>query len=731
MAQPRGSLIAFRNDRLGARLISLVNTLRLSAVYQLPFKVHWPEAADIGQVFNDPTELFDATFVERYFIDRPEWLKRRPASSRIGNVGRDGAEGLAGMIDSGTDVTVDQAFGIQVLHGEDPDRVKADLVRVVAELPWAEPLKAPVAKVQTALAGATAYHIRRGDLTDELKAMNKPWPHKMVPNEFYEAHMERALGEGGAVIFSDNSETLGHYQTRFPRLKTIHQIVDTSQLTEAQGDLLELYAMSRCAKIIAPERSAFSSTAQDLGSAVKLDVTDDLTPDMLRASQEALVTRLRDAPESFTGDGDIGQCLAHAAQYLEQNERWAEAAALLSGHVARGLNIAFVYPDAMRLQHRAGDVAGVLATGEAMLSRPLVNARYFVDAEIQHGYGHIRAGQVDRGLRHVANAFWHGPSAGVARLLVPALVEVGLLTPGNFLPVSRLQLNLRRRRGPLRQLVTEFPEIMRLPDVDLPKSVGDLDAAIWDWELLLRGASLKSAIQKGEISRSRQQLLDAEINSDDAPEQASLLAVFDAFEGKDGGIERLEDLAGETPDHVMTWQRLGHARFLARDFQGAAEALDRAADLAPDVPAVLALAGLMQLRMRRNGLALKALSAAYQDDIGLPCIPGLLAQALEADDQTEAALQTVERAEYLAPMEPDFALQRARLLETLGRHEEAIVALQRMVDCLRATARVFAALVRLQVLAGDADGAQETIRIAQERFPSHPSMQQLSIENAA
>ena len=39
-----------------------------------------------------------------------------------------------------------------------------------------------------------------------------------------------------------------------------------------------------------------------------------------------------------------------------------EAAALFGKTVADGLNISFIYPMTMRLQHHAGDIQGVLAT---------------------------------------------------------------------------------------------------------------------------------------------------------------------------------------------------------------------------------------------------------------------------------------------------------------------------------------------------------------------------------
>lgn len=58
-ATNRGKLIAFRGDRLGGRLISLLNTLRIADHYDLPFDVHWRNSDGL----DDPTEIFSEAFV--------------------------------------------------------------------------------------------------------------------------------------------------------------------------------------------------------------------------------------------------------------------------------------------------------------------------------------------------------------------------------------------------------------------------------------------------------------------------------------------------------------------------------------------------------------------------------------------------------------------------------------------------------------------------------------------
>ncbi|MFK7942124.1 MAG: hypothetical protein AB8B85_04295 [Paracoccaceae bacterium] len=736
MVDTPGKLIAFRNDRLGARLLTLINAMRLSTDYGVEFAVYWPFAVDVTAVFNDATELFDAGFVAERFIDRDAWQKRRTTMGRIGDVARGGPDMLWDLVGQGRDIAVDQAFGINVLEGEDPIQVKQAFLTALAALPFAPALQAPLAAINNALDGAVAYHIRRGDLTDGLAAKNKPWPHKMVPNEFYELHMEAALGDGPvqgggrAILFSDDGPTLDHYTSSFPGLRTIHDIVDLDNMTEAQRDFIELWAMSRCAKIIAPERSAFSSTAVELGHAVKRSVTEDMTPEMSDAAHERLIARLHERPDSFSGDGEIGQSLAHVGPWLEKQERWAEAGQLFGGQVAAGLNIAFIYPDAMRYQHKADDVDGVLKTARHMFDRYVYHVRYFVDAEMEHGYAHFRKGDRKAAMHHIANGFWHSATGHASRILIPALVQRGVLTAANFLPVSPLQLSLHRRRGPLKHMVMEYPEIVRAPDVGLPDGIANIDTAIWDFAPLLRSVSLTAAKRSGAIKQARLMLQSAPV--EDVPEQASLLAVLDAFDGDvEVAWEKLTSLTKAHPEHVMTWQRLSHAYAISKKFGKATEAAEQAAALGKGIPMIQAWCGMLLLRTRKHRRAARLLARADAPGIGLPIIPALLAKALDGEDAPEEALAAIDRAISLAPMDGEFSIQRSALLDRLDRLPDAVAELERMVELYRAPGKMFRTLVDLLTRMNQPARADDMVRICQERYPDHPITRRMIADRAA
>ena len=752
-ASCRGQLVAFRNDRLGARLLTMVNAMRIGADYDIPFAVYWPFAVDVTKVFNDPTELFESGFVARHFISKEEFVGLRPQALRIGDAVRRDADQLRSDCAGGKHVLVDQAFGINVFEGEDEDAVSIRFAAAFGQVPFSAALGGPMASVDQALSGATAYHIRRGDLTEGVQAMNKPWPHKMVPDEFYERQMARVLGDDTpAILFSDDAETLRHYTSRFPKLRTIRDVLDTDGLTEAQRDLIELYAMSRCETIIAPQRSAFSSTAANLSGARKMDVTECLTPEDREAAQQALFERLRDRPGSFAGDGEIGQSLAHIGQWLEESGRLAEAADLFSTRIASGLNISFIYPQTMGYQHRVGDVDGVIDTARHMQSRYVVHIKDQANAEILHGCAHLRravqpapvGGTAEAhqsaiepeacatGLRHIVNGFWHAPTVPGARSVVPFLLENGLLNGGNFLPSTTLLRNLLPRRGPLKALFVDHPDLVSMPGMVIPRHVGSLDPLTWDWAPLIRSLSYQAVVRRGTVARINDAIGKLPDDPGTAVERQSLIALYQSFaDDPVAAADRLQDLARRSPDDAMVHQRLSHALRLSRDFHAAADAAERAVELAPDWPAVRAWAGMSFIRVRRLDEAIGHLRVAADLRIGLPTIHAILAEALQRNGDYADALAEIGVALELAPLEVDFNLRAARILDQNGRPEDAIGYLTPVVEAERAPAKLFILLVELLEKTGDAPMAAEMVRLAQRRSPDHPALADLAKRLAA
>ena len=729
----RGKIIAFRADRLGARLVSLMNAMRIAEEVGADFNCAWTETTGVGDVFNDPTELFDERFVRDRFLSPAAWANARPKAVLL----RPGAAGSkaenAEIVRNGQDIIVGNAFGVILLTGESLADITPKFREQLCRIPFSEPVTSAMRAADSALAGHTAYHIRRGDLTDDLKAMNKPWPHKMVPNEFYEIHMQERLGtSAGVVLFSDDPDTIKHYRTAFPGLKTLSDVIDDAGLSEAQRDLVELYAMARCATIIAPERSAFSSTAADLFGATKLPIAEALGEALTDQANEALMERIETSPDSFAGDGDIGQSLVHVGTWLEKQKRWEDAARVFSDQVQGGLNISFVYPRTMTFQHYAADVEGVKATATAMEGRNVVHSKDLVNAKILQGFAHLRSGNPKLGLQHVANGFWHDSGAGLARNVVPVMVELGWLNATNFLPITPLQRSIDRRRGPVKSLSKDLPGIETLIEGELPEAVGRLETALWDWAPLLQSVSINAAMRTGAIERVIRILENAKAGPELAAELSSQLAILNAMNGAPNTAKsELDALAEQHPGNWQIWQRLSHVHWMKRQIPTACRAAEHAVAAMPDVPLLRAWLGMIQLRARQSEAAVENLRIADSADTGLATITQLYAQALSTLGQTAQALKVVRKARLLAPQEIRAAILEAQLLKDVGRPHEAAAELQQLVEWQCATGRVFVELVELLRQVDEEALAAEVAGLGSQRFPNHRGIVALFHELAA
>ncbi|QDU68569.1 tetratricopeptide repeat protein [Engelhardtia mirabilis] len=143
----------------------------------------------------------------------------------------------------------------------------------------------------------------------------------------------------------------------------------------------------------------------------------------------------------------------------------------------------------------------------------------------------------------------------------------------------------------------------------------------------------------------------------------------------------------------------------------------------------------MRLRNRIGGIALGALAGVLVGAAGgwgasaaqtEPSVVGYdpLASALEssalerAAGHLDTALAAADRALSVAPRDPAAWLVRAELLVDLGRHGEAIEALDELIAARGESARALTARARAKVGAGDRSGAEQDARGALALYPA-------------
>jgi len=702
---PSGSLIAYRADRLGARLISIVNAIRIAEDHGAAFSICWPRAGGMSAALNDATELFAPGFVARHMADQHVLGARRRAAVSLARC----PDEALGLLAAGRDVAVEMVRGVAVLPGEDADRVAERAREVFRALPWAEAVAGPMARLGTELRGATACHIRRGDLIRHVKAMHKPWPNKYVPDEFFVPHIEEALAAGRpVVVFSDDAGVVARLARAHPGLRAAADLVPAEGLTEAQRDLLELAAMSLCERIVAPEGSAFSATAATLAGRPPRDVVASLPEPLRAAACEALLARLRARPDSFEGPGEIGQCVPHLVGWLEAAGRGAEAARLCDELVrgrpgaaprqGQGLAISFVTAEAMRLAlAHAGPEA---AAGLALLAPPPARDRDLVACRVTEAAALAALGEGARARRALLAAFGTDPDDGALQKLLPLLAATGALAGPEFLPHDPELFALAGRRlppprpgRPSGALAALIPPGARLPDR------GATDPLRIDWAPFLPVAPLRAATERWGGWPAA--LARAATAPGASPALRSADALVRAHAGEPAAaLRRLAALAAEAPQEAMVLHRLSHARWLARDPEGAAEAALRALAVA-DLPLHHAWAGLvLSRRGRTRAAAAGHLRRALAADTALPALPLLLAEVERRLGRTDAALGALETAARLAPNDATVPLTRARLLLAEGDLAGARSALETLIARDQAAVAVWRLLAEVETAAG-------------------------------
>ncbi|MEM7178420.1 MAG: hypothetical protein AAF503_12020 [Pseudomonadota bacterium] len=686
---PRGQIIAFRNDRLGARLLSLVNAQRLALDYELPFAMYWPEVAEVGSEFNDPTELFDRDFVATHFIGADTWRELRKSSEKL--VARPDLTGakLREAIDAGQSFTVEMAFGCLSLQGEDASATIRRCGDLFRQLPMEPQLQQLTTGLAETLSGATAYHIRRGDLISDIRAKNRRWPHKFGPNEYYYQHIAGAYDASNVILlFSDDAGILSELKGRFPKCKTLDQLIDYGALSHGARDMLELYAMACCDAIIAPEQSAFSTTAAELGGVRRASVKEDLPEGPRSQASENLLERVAASPITSGNAGEIGQSLTHLEVYLCAHGREEEARALYARFVEGGGNISYIVPQAMALMIAAGQFKQAIALGGMQAPDQPYHEKDLMTCRLLEAAAFAAMGELGSARHRLENAFWLAPTFGDLSRILPILLMNGGLEAASFPPVAADLVALTGRA--LGYEKTKHPALARLAALspadapsEIPKS-GNLEVVQLDWAHLLGGARVAERALDSAIGKKLIRIVERKATSGNADiEIVGLSEVVRAYQGDLGeAVANLDNLVEKAPDHAMTRQRRSHVLRLMRAWSDAADEALIAVQLL-DVPTMRAWSGICLAQANRLEEARDHLTEALGRGSALATGPANLARVLTKLDEPTAALNAIDTALQLAPNNARFQVTKAELLAETGEVKAAFEVLETLRESRR------------------------------------------------
>jgi tetratricopeptide (TPR) repeat protein len=683
-------IVAVRNDRLGGRLGAILNVMRIAQDYNADFSFTWADHADVSPELQNPEHLFSTDFLNRHKeVLRPfgDLKTNLLTVETLNDPG--GQSTFIKDLASQRDFRCSEAMKAVVLPWENKEQVSHRIVEVLDNITFSKTVTAAMEYVRDKMKGTSliAYHLRRGDIIDpEAKPSNVLWPTKYLPRVFYEEHMAHALSadpDCRIVVFSDAQHELVAFSKLSERVIRADELLSTLTLTPLQRDFIELYTMSLCDSIIAPGASAFSAVAALLGNCPIKSVKDDLTAEQRKTALERLTMQMDLTPEVFAGDADLGQNFFELIEFHRALGTPHIALKILKKHFDRGFSYSYVY-DLMAEQYfNVGELKGALELVEALRDRPILTNLGNAQSYAWIGLTAFAAGHFEGAAQMVKVANWLQPILPLTRVLSGLMSAHQKFSHNSYYPISR-ELFVAK---PL----TNLPKLLRLSDrleqLRKQKVTPDVvefipfELEIRDWHVL-QSTSLPAAFwnipQQKKLIKFFQSAYRRKL---DNPEIMSLHGQMYCQAGEDDVGEKLiEHAASEAPVNAFTQIRMARLRLKQGHHAEAQEFYHKAAELSNGQVCFRAEQGMVQLQLGEKPAAIKTFSslAAIPHDMIEVLI--LTADVLRRNNKTiDVALSVAQRADWLAPGGLRTTQVLRKVLQQMGRHEEAEAIENRLI----------------------------------------------------
>lgn len=372
-------ITGFRQDRIGARLICMLNVMRLAQKFGVKGRFLWlSEPQGPYPELADPHDFLSAAFVAEHIrvVDKaPDLSQMQDAGAVAQSMNARGfGERLAG---GGRYSCTTMSETVRFMDETLPD-AEAEMREIARQIRLAAPLEKALVRARKVVARAgggdpVAIHVRRGDILDVPPWCYSSWATKYVPDEFFRAFI--STGEGPVISFSDTPEAVRHLAQGNPRILPVTEVFGDARLPQPARDLLELVLMSECAQVGAPSHSAFSRAAAVAGRCRIVALPGALPEDLRRAAYDALLERVIAAQDSFFAPGDLAQSAGYAARHAVVVGRGAELVDALDGQDAFLGEFPFLYKDLAMTAWAAGRMGKARALAERGLAAPLLRHR--------------------------------------------------------------------------------------------------------------------------------------------------------------------------------------------------------------------------------------------------------------------------------------------------------------------------------------------------------------------
>ena len=322
----------------------------------------WPDAFEDHDMAITDTDhpIFDPDFQARYITQIPEGTK--PDFQGLTDI--DTIRGkVSSMVFQDRLNTSEQFLCAEGLHpvlfsnemGPEHAASFRDALAAIVFSPRVQAVLDQAAAKLAAMGGTPlALHVRRGDVLDKAPWCHKNWIAKFAPDEFYIATMD--LPDTSTVLFSDTPVVVERMVAGRNNAITLDQLVNAPDLSEMQRDLVELLLMARCAQIVAPSLSAFSSSAAMVSGSSVSKLPAGLPPAPRNQAYDDLLARVLAGPGSFHNTGDFAQSIGYAFGHALKKNQHRAMYRLLCDSIADGQDYASYIPLTMALALACGQV---------------------------------------------------------------------------------------------------------------------------------------------------------------------------------------------------------------------------------------------------------------------------------------------------------------------------------------------------------------------------------------
>jgi tetratricopeptide (TPR) repeat protein len=659
----RGVFIGQRKDRLGARLLMMLTCIRLAKDFDAEYRVNWfPRGADAPEL-DSPAELFDVDWMHTHFLSSDGFDTLEQTSAPIAAFKNDpDPSRLLAHLAAGHAVIVEEGFEVFAFPWENFDGIRERYNGFINQIAFAPELRPYMAQIDQALAdkGASAYHIRRGDILNGLPWKHSTWPAKIEPEELYERHLEKNIGQA-AIMFSDQPETLAAFCAKYPWLKQMSDISDLSGLTRSQRDFLELYAMSRADRIVAPIISAFSSAAARLSGRQRLVFRDVLDEAELTQAHERLLTRARLGTSAFINASEQAHLYSKLEQYLNANDRAQEAYDLCADVLNAGADNAFV-PILQTLNcvylSKWKEAAKHARAG---LENPNLWPEDF--SVLSALLGAIQGARKKRWSagRYYSGAFWAKPMRPDVVVLGSRMIYRDHLPERQFPPIDWDLLKFVRQPW-----YTPFNNLYLVQWKVIGRRPCNMDMILLDWSDFALDQKARGLLDSPPRLTALQDALDRVKDfAPTTPQHTSLSAILDFRLGGSarGSLAKNARALADVPDSALYHKRQADILEASGDMTGARMALTEALAQHSDNAFLLYVLGRFLERIGEQDQCDQLILQAAELDIGTAMIQGEAGRILLRQGRLEDALITLEKARALCPTYKRYSNQIERIKE--------------------------------------------------------------------